>query len=58
MDKHIICKECGKKFTFTDGDQQYYKDKFLDPPLRCAECRRIRKESAEARKRRALSNDR
>ena len=28
-DKTIICKECGKEFTFTAGEQEFYAEKGL-----------------------------
>lgn len=44
-DKTIICKDCGKEFVFTEGEQAFYKEKgFENEPLRCPECRRARKQ--------------
>lgn len=43
-DKKIICKDCGKEFTFTVGEQEFFKEKgFENDPVRCPECRRARK---------------
>lgn len=43
-DKKIICKDCGKEFVFTVGEQEFFKEKgFENDPVRCPECRRIRK---------------
>ncbi len=43
-DKKIICKDCGKEFVFTVGEQEFYKEKGFDnEPVRCADCRRARK---------------
>lgn len=43
-DKEIVCKDCGKTFLFTIGEQDFYKQKgFEHEPVRCAECRKKRK---------------
>lgn len=43
MDKKIICKDCGKEFIFTEGEQNFYKEKGFNDPVRCKECRQARK---------------
>ncbi len=49
-DKEIVCKDCGKTFVFTVGEQNFYKEKgFEHEPVRCAECRKARKERMEKR---------
>jgi len=35
----LTCKVCGVKFEFSEGEQAFYKDRALDPPKRCPECR-------------------
>lgn len=46
-DKTIICKDCGKEFIFTIGEQEFYAEKgFLNEPIRCRECR-YKKKAAE-----------
>ena len=43
-DKTLICKECGKEFTFTAGEQEFYADKGLKTePGRCRECRQAKR---------------
>ena len=43
--KTIVCKDCGKEFIFTEGEQAFYKEKGFDnDPVRCPECRRARKQ--------------
>ena len=43
-DKKIVCKDCGKEFIFTVGEQEFYKEKgFEHDPVRCPECRKARK---------------
>ena len=45
MDKKIICKDCKAEFLFTEGEQQFYKEKGFDnEPVRCPECRKARKQ--------------
>ena len=34
------CKQCGKKFTITDSEIQFYKSKDLELPKRCSDCRK------------------
>lgn len=44
-DKVITCKDCGKEFAFTTGEQEFYKEKgFTNEPARCPDCRRAKKE--------------
>ncbi|MEW8995358.1 zinc-ribbon domain-containing protein [Clostridium sp.] len=43
-DKTILCKDCGKEFIFTEGEQAFYAEKgFENEPVRCPDCRRARK---------------
>jgi DNA-directed RNA polymerase subunit RPC12/RpoP len=43
-DKNLVCKDCGKEFVFTEGEQAFYKEKgFENEPQRCPDCRRARK---------------
>ena len=43
QDKIIVCKDCGKEFTFTAGEQEFYAEKGFNEPVRCKECRAKRK---------------
>ena len=46
-DKTLTCKDCGKEFVFTEGEQEFYKEKgFENEPQRCAECRRQKSSKA------------
>ncbi len=41
----LNCKDCGTDFVFTAGEQAFYAEKgFTNQPLRCATCRKVRKE--------------
>jgi DNA-directed RNA polymerase subunit RPC12/RpoP len=43
-DRKITCRDCGKEFVFTEGEQEFYREKgFENDPVRCPECRRARK---------------
>jgi len=43
-DKTLVCKDCGKDFIFTVGEQEFYAEKgFQNEPVRCKECRTSRK---------------
>ena len=45
-DKTLVCKECGKEFTFTAGEQEFYAERgFQNEPQRCKACRDARKNS-------------
>lgn len=50
-DKTLVCKDCGKEFIFTAGEQQFYAEKgFQNAPQRCKECRDARKNNAAPKK--------
>ena len=39
-DKTLVCKECGKEFIFSAGEQEFYASKgFVNEPQRCKACR-------------------
>ncbi|WP_407271166.1 RQC-minor-1 family DNA-binding protein [Radiobacillus sp. PE A8.2] len=42
QDLLIKCMECGNRFTFTVGEQQFFKQKGFQHPRRCGKCRRNR----------------
>lgn len=46
-DKVIVCRNCGKEFTYTVGEQNFYKEKGFAAPVRCKECRDKRKAERE-----------
>lgn len=39
----IECKDCGKQFTVTAEEQEWYKQKGFDLPKRYNECRKSRR---------------
>ena len=43
-DKTLRCRECGRDFVFTVGEQEFYQLKgLLNEPGRCPECRASRR---------------
>ncbi len=49
-DETLTCKECGKEFTFTAGEQAFYAEKgFQNKPVRCPECRKAKKDARNNR---------
>jgi uncharacterized membrane protein YsdA (DUF1294 family)/DNA-directed RNA polymerase subunit RPC12/RpoP len=51
-DELVKCVDCGRTFTWSYGEQRYYKEHGLAPPKRCPACRsRRRAEGADRRPR-------
>lgn len=49
-DKTLVCRDCGKDFVFTEGEQAFYKEKGFDnEPVRCVDCRRAKKQQNNRR---------
>ena len=45
QDKTLTCKDCGKDFAWSAGEQKFYQDKGLqNSPSRCPDCRKQAKE--------------
>ena len=42
-DKQITCADCGKQFTFSDDEQQFFQERGYTDPKRCKECRQAKK---------------
>jgi CxxC-x17-CxxC domain-containing protein len=42
-DRTMSCRDCGKQFTFTAGEQEFYASRGFSEPTRCGECRAARK---------------
>ena len=52
-DKSLQCKDCGKDFLFTEGEQEFYAEKgLLNEPQRCPECRKAKKAAIRNRRNR------
>jgi CxxC-x17-CxxC domain-containing protein len=49
QDRSIGCIDCGKDFTWTVGEQVFFRDKQLqNPPKRCKECKQAKNERLAA----------
>lgn len=47
-DKTLVCKDCGKEFIFSAGEQEFYAEKgFENEPVRCKPCRDARRHARE-----------
>lgn len=44
MEQVCVERACGKTFEITDEEQQFFKDKAMCIPKRCADCRARRKQ--------------
>jgi len=43
QDKEMNCKDCGQKFIFTAGEQEFFQSRGFSEPIRCKSCRDMRK---------------
>lgn len=45
QDKTLVCRDCGKEFTWTASEQDFYQKKgFTNEPVRCPDCRALKKQ--------------
>jgi CxxC-x17-CxxC domain-containing protein len=42
-DTTLTCRDCGRTFTFTSGEQDFYAGRGFSEPSRCPDCRAARK---------------
>ncbi|HEY1419446.1 MAG TPA: zinc-ribbon domain containing protein [Candidatus Dormibacteraeota bacterium] len=46
VDRTLTCRDCGREFLFTSGEQEFYQSRGLqNEPRRCPECRATRRTS-------------
>ncbi len=45
QDKTLICSDCGREFTFTASEQDFFAKKGFSDPSRCPDCRAARRAS-------------
>ena len=38
----LTCRDCGRQFLFTEGEQEFYERMGFTPPSRCRDCRSIK----------------
>src|SRR2546430_17583776 len=44
VDRTLTCRDCGREFLFTSGEQEFYQSRGLqNEPRRCPECRAARR---------------
>jgi CxxC-x17-CxxC domain-containing protein len=43
MDKTLVCRDCGREFTFTEGEQEFFSTRGYTEPQRCPDCRAAKK---------------
>ena len=43
MDKTLVCRDCGRNFTFTASEQEFFASKGYSEPQRCPDCRAAKK---------------
>ena len=43
-EQRLTCADCGREFTFTAEEQEFFREKGFNPPKRCKECRQAKKE--------------
>jgi endogenous inhibitor of DNA gyrase (YacG/DUF329 family) len=55
-DKIIKCIECAQDFAWTVGEQEFYQQKGLKPPVRCPICRAAFKEAKKDKFRGRIKN--
>lgn len=49
QEQSLTCVDCGGKFLWTTGEQEYFREKgFTEPPKRCKDCRRAKKAQRDA----------
>ena len=44
-DKTLTCKDCGREFIFTAGEQEFFSERGFSDPSRCPDCRRANKDA-------------
>lgn len=49
-DQTLYCRDCNRQFIFTTGEQEFYASRgWPNAPIRCPECRAVRKHMREDR---------
>ena len=38
-----VCCDCSTEFLWTSGEQSFYRERELNPPRRCRNCREIKR---------------
>ena len=48
-DEKLVCQDCGKEFDFTASDQKFFQEKGYQPPKRCPDCRKAKRDERGTR---------
>jgi len=48
QDKTLTCSDCGRQFTFTASEQEFFAQKGFNQPSRCQDCRAARKAARDS----------
>ena len=57
-DVRLTCRECGRQFIFTEGEQAFYAQRGLTPPSHCKECRSKKDKPRKTIRKRKIENRR
>ena len=49
QDKTLTCADCGKEFTWSASEQEFFAEKKFAPPKRCLDCRKRRRQEKKNR---------
>ncbi|MDK2927256.1 MAG: CRISPR-associated protein Csm2 [Bacillota bacterium] len=44
-DRRLVCRQCGRDFVFTEGEQRFFAERGYRPPTRCPQCRQRNRSS-------------
>ena len=44
QDQNLTCRDCGKSFIWTGGEQDFFSAKGFPAPVRCPDCRKKRRD--------------
>jgi hypothetical protein len=44
QDQTLTCADCGREFTFSASEQEFFRERGFTPPKRCKECRQANKD--------------
>jgi hypothetical protein len=47
QDREFSCCDCGEFFIFSAGEQQFFTARGFPPPVRCHNCRKLRKQERQ-----------
>jgi len=45
-DVRLRCRDCGREFVFTEGEQRFYEQMGFSHPTRCRQCRTVREKQS------------